>query len=106
MNVELLYFEGCPNWRETVAHLESLRQELGNFEVTLVEVTSPEMATNLRFHGSPSVIINGVDPFSDPTDPVGLTCRTYRSNDGFVGSPTREQLRSAIASAARSNEKD
>jgi hypothetical protein len=99
MIVDLMYFEGCPHWRETSNHLEALRQVQGGFEVRLVEVTTPELANEWRFHGSPSVTINGVDPFSDSEAPVGLTCRTYMTDLGIAGSPTREQLSQAIFNA-------
>jgi hypothetical protein len=99
MIVDLMYFESCPHWHETADHLEALRQVLRNFEVRLVEVTTPEMANEWRFHGSPSVAINGVDPFSDPAAPVGLTCRTYLTDQGVAGSPTREQLSQALINA-------
>jgi hypothetical protein len=99
MIVDLMYFEGCPHWHENADHLEALRQVLGDFEVRLIEVTTPEMANEWHFHGSPSVAINGVDPFSDPKDPVGLTCRMYITDQGVAGSPTREQLSQAIINA-------
>jgi hypothetical protein len=101
MNVDLMYFEGCPHWRETAGHLEALRQVRGDFDVRLVEVTTPEAADEWRFHGSPSVAINGIDPFSGLDNPVGLTCRTYVTDHGVAGSPTREQLSRAIINAAQ-----
>ncbi len=99
MIIDLMYFNGCPHWRQVLNHLESLRNDPGGFEIRLVEVATPEAADAWHFHGSPSVAINGVDPFSNPQDPVGLTCRTYESDQGMTGSPTREQLRQAIISA-------
>ncbi|MEM1333058.1 MAG: hypothetical protein AAGG08_06320 [Actinomycetota bacterium] len=49
-----------------------------------------------HFHGSPSIIVNGVDPFADAAAPVGLSCRMYQTPHGPAGSPTLEQLRNAI----------
>jgi hypothetical protein len=85
MIIDLMYFEGCPNWRETADHLEALRQVRGDFEVRLIEVTTPEAADEWRFHGSP----------------VGLSCRTYVTDQGIAGSPTRDQLSRAIVNASR-----
>ena len=56
-------------------------------------------ANERRFHGSPSVTVKGVDPFSDPENPVGLICRTYINDRGVAGSPTRDQLSRAIINA-------
>lgn len=51
------------------------------------------------FHGSPSVLVDGVDRFSDPAAPVGLSCRIYQTPDGPAGSPTIEQLREILTQA-------
>jgi hypothetical protein len=42
------------------------------------------------------VLIDGVDPFADPDAPIGLSCRVYRTDTGFAGSPTFDQLEDAI----------
>jgi len=93
MDVALLYFDGCPNWRETD---QRLRQALvaAGLEVTpsYVSVTSHEAAERLSFRGSPTVLVDGVDPFADASDPVGLSCRVFRTPDGLRGAPTVEQL--------------
>ncbi len=49
---------------------------------------------------SPTVLIDGVDPFADPDAPVGLSCRVYRTAGGVEGSPTLEQLRLAVTAAS------
>ncbi len=55
-------------------------------------VTTPEDAELWGFRGSPSVLVDGEDPFACPDAPVGLSCRLYRPPEGDGGSPTREQL--------------
>lgn len=45
------------------------------------------------FHGSPTVLIGGIDPFADVSTVVGLACRFYRTPDGPAEVPTIEQLR-------------
>lgn len=52
----------------------------------------PEDATRLRFRGSPTILIDGADPFADKTSPVGLACRVLPTPDGLRGAPTVEQL--------------
>ena len=54
--------------------------------------TTPEEAEAVRFRGSPTILVNGQDPFADPDAPVGLSCRVYRTDAGLAGAPTVEQL--------------
>jgi hypothetical protein len=99
MQITLQYFDGCPNWKETQAHLESLKDEGADLDVVRQLIETPEAAEAAGFRGSPTVVIEGVDPFSDPDAPVGLSCRVYRTDTGYAGSPTLEQLREAIAAS-------
>lgn len=97
VRVELLWFAGCPNWQETD---ERLRQALPlagvDAEVVLVEVSTAEDADRLRFRGSPTVLVDGTDPFAEESDPVGLSCRVFRTPEGLRGAPTVEQLVAAL----------
>lgn len=96
MNVTLLYFDGCPHWLTTAGHLRALAAERPDLVITHRQVTTTEEAEAVQFRGSPSVLVDGVDPFADPDDPVGLTCRVYRTPDAPAGSPTLTQLRDAL----------
>ena len=98
LRVELLYFAGCPNWEAAAADLAALQAEMG-FELELSEVATLEAAQARDFRGSPTVLVNGLDPFADPAGEVGLSCRIYDTPTGRSGSPAREQLRAAVASA-------
>jgi len=97
VDVTLLYFDGCPNWEETDRHLRVLAEEFPDMVITRVLVESPEEADRVGFRGSPSVLIDGTDPFSDQDAPAGLSCRVYPTPDGLAGSPTLEQLREALS---------
>ncbi len=96
MKVDLLYFDGCPHWRTAAERLATLRSELG-FELDQVLVTTPEEASRLAFTGSPTIKVDGVDPFASSGDQIGFACRTYETPAGRAGSPTVEQLRRAIS---------
>jgi hypothetical protein len=51
----------------------------------------------MGFSGSPTVIVEGVDPWADQTSAVGLACRIYRTPDGrMVGGPSEEMLTRAL----------
>ncbi len=99
MDIELLYFTGCPNWEIADERLAVVLA--GRPDVTLTRhlVESAEEAERRGFHGSPSILVDGIDVFADEDAAVGLSCRVYRTPDGPAGAPTVEQLRAAIASA-------
>ena len=99
LKIELRFFDDCPNWKATSTLLGSIIDELG-LDATLLtrRVETPEEAEALDFHGSPTVIINGEDPFADKDAPVGLACRIYRTETGFTGAPSAAQLRDALSS--------
>ena len=78
--------------------LEALLDEAGwDGTIQMVNVDSPERAEELEFRGSPTVLINGDDPFLDTDAPVGLSCRIYPTNEGYRGTPPEQALRAAIA---------
>ena len=101
MYVTLLYFDDCPNWKIVDGHLRALVDEIPGLEIDRVEVTTPEDAQRLEFRGSPSILIDGVDPFADPDAPLGLSCRLFQTPDGMAGSPTLDQLRGAMSGVER-----
>lgn len=93
MRIELLWFSDCPNWQETDARLRQAVPLAGvDADVVLIEVTTPEDAERLQFRGSPTVLVDGRDPFALKSDPVGLSCRVFRTPGGLRGGPTVEQL--------------
>lgn len=96
MEVTLLYFDDCPNWQDADTHLRTLQDELPDLQVTRRVVDTPEEAERTRFRGSPSILIDGIDPFADADAPVGLSCRMYQTPDGPAGSPTLDQLRQLL----------
>ena len=95
----MLYFDDCPNWRRADEHLRALADEFPGLVITRQLVDTPEQATELGLRGSPSILIDGVDPFGDPDAPTGLSCRVYRTAAGPAGAPTLDQLRTVLSDA-------
>jgi len=100
VRVELLWWEGCPSHPQALADLrEALSEEGIDEQVHLRHIASDEEAEREHFPGSPTIRIDGRDLFPPaPGDPLGLTCRVYRTRDGRVSpvpDPThlRETLR-------------
>ena len=60
-------------------------------------VQTPADAEDVGFTGSPTIRIDGTDPFATTTQQVGLACRVYPTPDGLAGSPTTAQLLEVLA---------
>jgi hypothetical protein len=97
MEITLLYFDGCPNWKVAQERLDVLAAERPDITVTRRLVETFDQAERVGFHGSPSILVDGADPFADADAGVGLACRIYRTPNGPAGAPTLEQLRAAAA---------
>jgi hypothetical protein len=98
MNIEVRFVEGCPN-------LPVIRQRLadvldavgrGDAEVRLRTIRTAHEARKLRFTGSPTILIEGRDPFPQPHAMSGLACRLYPTAEGISGSPSVKQLTAAL----------
>jgi hypothetical protein len=93
MEVSLLYFDGCPNHHATMSLLETMLEDAGwTGEIELVSVDSPERADELGFRGSPTVWLDGVDPFLDPEAPVGLSRSCARRSHATQGPDHRPPM--------------
>jgi hypothetical protein len=95
MNLEVLHVAECPN-------LAAMLQRVGqatDLPVTTREITTATDAAAFGMAGSPTLLINGADPFTTANHPVGaLACRLYRDENGQpVAVPSLAQLRHAIA---------
>lgn len=96
MKVEILYFEGCPNYRAARALVERAGSEVGvETELELIEVPDPESAQRLRFLGSPTIRVDGrdVEPGAERRSDFVLACRVYRLAAGLAGLPDEGWLR-------------
>ena len=90
MQVEVLYFDGCPNHEALVGHLRRLVQPDGSdVRIELVRVEDVADAECLRFLGSPTVRVDGVDvePGADERTDFGLKCRLFATPEGLRGVP-------------------
>ncbi len=98
MRVLLLHVQDCPGLHVTHERMQAALRAVGADEVEVdhVLVSGVEQAQALHFRGSPTVLIDGVDPFGADAGAVGLSCRFYRTDAGLAGAPTLEQLVRAL----------
>ena len=97
--VTVQYFDGCPNWELADQRLRALQDEL-DLTIAYHRVETAAEAERVGFHGSPTLLIDDIDPFASDDDPAGLACRVYDTPDGPQGAPTIVQLRQALRRAA------
>jgi hypothetical protein len=100
MKLEVLHVTDCPNVRPMLDRLA----EAADLTVATREVTTDTEATRSGMNGSPTLLINGIDPFaSSDQGASGLSCRLYHDQERrIVPAPTVDQLRDAIAAAEQS----
>ena len=98
LKVELLYFDGCPNWPAGLANLKSALQDADlDAQVQLVKIEDVVRAKRERFLGSPSIRVEGADLWPEERDEYFLECRVYQTPQGMKGSPTVEMIRQKLA---------
>lgn len=99
LKIEFLFIPGCPAAGPALRLLRQvLTQEDCETRVIVRAITSHDKAIRARFHGSPTIRIDGVD-IEGPTvqrDGYELRCRTYHPHGGQLGVPHAETIRRAL----------
>ncbi|MCA1705790.1 MAG: thioredoxin family protein [Actinobacteria bacterium] len=99
-SITLRYFDGCPNWQVARTRLEQALERInGAAEIMLEQVETAEEAQRVGFQGSPTILIDGVDPFAGADASPGLSCRVYRTEKGMEGAPSVSQLLAALGAS-------
>jgi len=102
VDVELLVVPDCPGEAAASALLRGALDDIGltgvTFETTLVD--TQQSAEQRGFVGSPTILINGNDPFAGPGQPAALACRIYSHAHGPAGVPELRALREVLKRAA------
>lgn len=96
--VEILYTDTCPFWKETLKLVnEAAANMKTNVTIKEIKVKNEEDARRLRFPGSPTVRINGVDidPTAKPTEGF-IGCRIYLHRGRAQELPPEEMVKSAF----------
>jgi hypothetical protein len=112
LNVQLLWWEGCPSTESARELVRTALDELGHsdVEVDMLEIDTDEKARVYGFRGSPTILIDSVDlmqvlaPEPEATSQEAesaLTCRLYRRRDGRISpTPDPADVREALIRAA------
>jgi hypothetical protein len=97
VSIEIQYFEGCPNSEEMIKRVTGAIGSLSikvDYKETLVE--TPVVAQQVKFRGSPTLLVNGIDLENMPEPKDGnLACRYYKH-----GLPDEEKIKAFIMQQA------
>ena len=102
MKITIQFFDGCPHWEVAEQRLRQAIADVRREDVQIEyqRIDSPEEAERLDFHGSPTLLVNGSDPFAGREVPAGLGCRVYQTEEGSQGAPSVARLRHVLRTAS------
>jgi hypothetical protein len=97
VQIEILYVPDCPNVAEARSAVQTALAALGEqATVREVEVTSAAEAERFSMRGSPTILVDGRDPFAGDAE-GSVSCRLYRAEGGFAGAPNATQLMEVLS---------
>ena len=97
MHLTVLAVPGCPNVRLLEQRLMQALGDRGDVTVSQHDIVDQDQAARRGMRGSPTVLIDGIDPFAQPGQQASVSCRLYRSGRAKTdGAPSVRQLRTAI----------
>ncbi len=100
MHLTVLAVPDCPNAPVLDDRLSVVLDSRAGVSVAHQVVSDEDEAARWGMRGSPTLLIDGVDPFAEPGQPPGMSCRLYRDENGQLsGAPSVGQLRQAIDQA-------
>ena len=109
MHLTVLAVPGCPNAPVLEDRLAAVVGGRAGVWLSHQVISDEGEAASSGMHGSPTLLIDGADPFAERGQPPSMSCRLYRNDDGQIaGAPSVAQLQQVIvqASAAATGTKD
>lgn len=98
LELTVLTVPDCPNEAVLRERLAQALTEHSDVSVTHHVIDDVAEAARLGMHGSPTLLINGVDVFAAPHTPTSVSCRLYDAG----GAPSVAALREALGHASGS----
>jgi len=100
LDLMLLAVPDCPNVTLLQQRLTQVVEGRDDVSVSRRVIADEQEAVRRGMHGSPTILIDGIDPFAEPGQLASTSCRLYRDGDGHVDrAPSVSQLRQAIEDA-------
>lgn len=98
VEIVIVHVPECPNLELARARvLEAIEAAGVDASIHEVEVTTATAAEQAGMHGSPTILVDGRDPFSAAGAPASMSCRLYVADGRFDGAPPVPALIAAFA---------
>jgi hypothetical protein len=91
----------CPNVKLLDQRLAQVLEGRRDITVSWHVVGDQDEAARRGMHGSPTILVGGIDPFAEPGQQASVSCRLYRDSEGRADG-ARPSASSARPSATRS----
>ncbi len=101
MKIELLYFDGCPNYEITLTNLQEVLSEVDlKDKIEVINIEKHEDIIKHRFLGSPSIRINDQDleTIENEATEYSMRCRRYKNGELMEGFPSKELIKEKLLS--------
>ena len=93
MEIELLVVPHCPHGAAAAELVGTALADIGvQAIVTRTAMTSEDHVRRRGFVVSPTILLDGSDPFADPAAPAAMACRLYPTPQGLRGFPTLRDM--------------
>jgi hypothetical protein len=97
MQLTVLAVPDCPNAPVLEERLTAVLRGRADVSVSHRVISNDSEAVRWGMHGSPTLLIDGADPFAEWGQPPSMSCRLYPGDDGQTsGAPSMAQLQRAI----------
>ena len=98
-HIDVLTVTECPHRDLTLERIRDALVSLGLKGTTVAEqvIDDPIEALRAGMHGSPTVLIDGHDPFTASGIEASVSCRLYPTANGYDGAPSVDDLVAALA---------
>ena len=98
MQIEVLTVPDCPHGDAALTRVRQALAIAGRTDAVVAErvITNPDQATAAGMSGSPTILIDGVDPFATEGDRPSFSCRLFQTDSGLDGAPSIDDLVAAL----------
>jgi len=101
VHLTVLAVPGCPNAGLLEERLAGVLGSRPDVTVSRHVIADEQEAARWGMQGSPTILVDGTDPFAGPGQAASVSCRLYRDGDGRAeGAPSVSRLRQAIGEPA------
>ena len=102
MEITIQVSRGCPHRSLAEERVRTAVAAAGRADLAVREVVvADDCEGGAGFGGSPTILIDGRDPFNRFGDGHNPSCRLYRTEHGLEGAPSVAAIRRAIEEAVR-----